>query len=76
MSLPDNWGEACRASEARMKDRTPIDPINAIFCLENDCPAAQCITLPTPYGLQTLLYCQFSKCIHRFPSKKEMKYLK
>ena len=74
--MPDGWLEACRISENRLRDITPIDAINASMCLETECPAAQVLDMTTPFGTTRMVYCIFSKCIHRYPTKKEMRLMK
>ena len=76
MNLPEGWVEACGVAEDRLKNFTPIEPINASFCLEQDCPAAKVLDIVTPFGQNRMVYCMFSKCLRRYPSKKELKYLK
>jgi len=76
MSLPDEWVDACHISENRMRDETPIDNIRLSFCMNHSCPAAQMIIHDTPMGEVIQVNCQFSKCIRRYPSKKELKMMK
>ena len=76
MSLPDNWLEACKKSENRMKDETPIDNIRAAYCINNQCPAAKVMVMEMPFGEMINISCVFSKCVHRYPSKKELKLFK
>jgi hypothetical protein len=76
MSLPDEWVEAVKISENRMRDETPLEPVFATFCINKDCPAAKVYTNETPFGAMVNILCMFSKCIRRYPSKKELKLMK
>jgi len=76
LNLPDGWIHACEESEARLKDYTPLNPINAQFCLETTCPGAKILVVPTPWGNNVIFGCMFSKCVRRYPSRKELKYMR
>ena len=77
MNLPDGWIHACEESEAKLKDYTPLNPINAQFCLETVCPGLKILEISTPW--ENKIYtcsCMFSKCLKRYPSRRELKYMK
>ena len=77
MSLPDGWMKACEVSENRLRDFTQIEPINPMLCLSTECPAAKIFDTMTPSGVFVrVVNCQFSKCIRRYPEKRDLKYMK
>lgn len=76
MVLPDGWAKACECSEDRLKDYIPIEAINPTLCVESLCPAAKVLQTPIPGGVVVQVFCTFSKCIHRLPEKKDLKYMK
>ncbi len=72
MHMPDGWSRACELSEDRLKNYTPINPISAAFCLQQTCPAARILDVDVNGVTIQYVYCQFSKCIRRYPTRKEM----
>lgn len=76
MSLPDRWQEACQCSENRLKDYIPIEAINPTLCIETSCPAAKVLQTLVPGGMVVQVFCIFSRCIHRLPEKKDLRFMK
>jgi len=76
MSLPDGWVTACELAEDRLKDHIPIEAINPTLCVETSCPAAKVLQIPISGGMMIQIYCTFSKCIHRLPEKKDLRFMK
>jgi len=76
MSLPEGWVRACELAEDRLKNYTPIDPINATYCLSTECPAAKVLDAYTQFGQTRIVYCMFSRCLKRYPTRKEMRFFK
>ncbi len=71
-TLPDGWVEACKESEAILKNYTPIEAISAKFCIESACPAALVGEFYTPQGKSIYIRCMFSKCVKRYPKSLKL----